>query len=1751
MAAAMTSGSAPAELYFAWVHFHEVMIDQLMLLDSGAQMSVIPLYIFAALPLCDRPVVRPEPFPITAGNGTKVHSLGVVTLEIKLQNVVVKQIFHVCGNTTQPVLGKDFLNAHNATVQHGSHSRMFLEGEEIDIFTAHGQKIHHRAVLTQACNIPPGRRAVCQAKVEGRGNIEGRVVLLEPARLLAAKAFVLAPKVITTVRHGYVTTEIFNPGDETMRVPKGTTVGVLLGTESAQQWDVPLKQSATPTAAAEAARLNHLQAGPPSTLPEHLQTMYEKNRDGLNDEEDKAFGALLTEFEDIFATNSYDLGKCNIEKHHIDTGDERPVKHQTRRPPQSQNEETKRQVTALHKAEIIRPSKSPWGSNVLLVKKKDGTWRMCVDYRELNQKTKNGDPYLLPRIDETIDSLGDAKYFCTLDLIQGYHQIELTESSKPKTAFVVPRMIPSHWEYNYMPFGVQGGPSTFQRVMDTLLQGIDQKIAMAYLDDIIVSGATPMECVRNLRLVFIRLRAADLKLKPKKCEFFRSELLYLGHIVSGDGIRCDPAKVEAVQQWIAPRTCKQVRQFLGTVNYYHRFIKSFAHIANPLFAISNKKHAFKWSEECHLAFELLKVKLTEAPIMAYPRERGRFILDTDASAYAIGAVLSQEQPSGDPRTCEKVIAYGSRTLKKCERRYCTRRREMLAIIYFVKQFKAYLYGREVLIRTDHASLKYIKQLRDPSEQFMRWIERLEEMQYTIEIRAGRLHCNADGLSRLPPCGGKRCICEGVDVMEESGEIVDDYTYLSPAFDDGEELLDAEYEALVSAADAPLIRLRPDDYDSDESDADKAEEDAGLADGEIPSEPLAPVLGRFNCYTSGPRRSPRKRLTQPIVRYGQQGHLSDEWVRENAFTFQQLWTKEEMAAEQGRDPDIAMIYKRKVNGEEKPPWEAVSGGSPALCSYWLEWNRLSIEDGMLYRRWENREGTEVNMQLLLPFKYQDEMAKQFHDAPSAAHMGRRRTHTQVQKRAFWYRMAADLKQWIRSCDVCQRRKRPGRTPHAPQRTYTAGTPNLRVSMDICGPLVQTERGNTHILVITDQYSRYTRAFALGSTDAETIAEVFERGWITQLGAPREIHSDQGTNFGSKLFKEVCKVYRGVKTRTTAYHPQSDGMVERFNQTMAAMLHALCGEEPHSWDQQLMYVCQAYNATKHAATGVEPNKLIYTYPVYFPWDAMIPQPPCDPDVTPPLYVKNMQRRMRRIHQLAREKIGHSADIQKRYSDRALSMNNYKTGDTVMLKNYVYQSGIKKLQDRYLGPFHMINCIGGNSSTYRIARAEGMKPEIVHHDRLKPYIKRADDRPSNNDWVHELAKRFTHGNSTSEIGTQTDGEPAGGDGDEAPIHNVHVTPPTSANERAGRVSQGHVRSLETINEEGASVASHEIKSFQPLNDDDDDACDYEAEATDYTTPDVWPFNDKAARPPGDTSLVNAPTSDDTDTYALSSLYELTSARKTVKVTVPEESDPRQPQHRRPGRPRRDTSRTSPGTSPSTSRTSPGASYDTSRTSPSTSTVSTLAPVALRTLPSTSHDTSPGTSYDTPGTSALSTLAPVVLCTLPSTSYDTSRTSPSTSALSTLAPVVLRTLPSTSYDTSRTSPGTSYDTSRTSPSASESDTAAQVASDTLPSVSCVESRTSTSTSAPRSSEQDTSRVPSHTSANASATTHTSTRQGTSRATNKQHTTKQTRGGVLAVRQYKIDGGRLREHTTYTTRSTQTRSNQSIVTNAKRSTKL
>ena len=450
--------------------------------------------------------------------------------------------------------------------------------------------------------------------------------------------------------------------------------------------------------------------------------------------------ALLHDYADIFSQGPKDLGQTDLAEHWIDTGDAPPLRQAPRRLPLLKREEAQRAIQEMHQQGLIEPSISPWSSPIVLVKKKDGGLRFCVDYRRLNAVTRK-DSYPLPRIDDTLEALAGMQVFSMLDLRSGYWQVPMKDTAKEKTAFSAGRGL---WQFRVMPFGLGNAPATFERLMEQVLSGLPLSVALVYIDDILVPGKTFDDHVTNLRTVFQRIREAKLKLSPHNCILLQPKVSYLGHVISGEGISTDPKKIQAISSWPSPTSVTQLRSFLGLCSYYRRFIPSFADLAKPLHKLSEAGQSFDWTLEAEATFQQLKQMLTEAPILSYPKADAPFILDTDASNYAIGAVLSQYQEGQ-----ERVIAYYSRTLSPPEKQYCVTRMELLAVVQAVQHFHSYLYGRHFTVRTDHAALKWLLNFKNPEGQVARWIQRLQEYNFEIQHRQGLKHNNADALSRRP------------------------------------------------------------------------------------------------------------------------------------------------------------------------------------------------------------------------------------------------------------------------------------------------------------------------------------------------------------------------------------------------------------------------------------------------------------------------------------------------------------------------------------------------------------------------------------------------------------------------------------------------------------------------------------------------------------------------------------------------------------------------------------------------------------------------------------------------------------------------------------------------------------------------------------------------------------------------------------------------------------------------------------------
>ena len=407
-------------------------------------------------------------------------------------------------------------------------------------------------------------------------------------------------------------------------------------------------------------------------MPKHLTELDEGSTKDLVDENQrrKVFD-LLCENADVFSSDSSDLGRTGIVKHRIITGSAEPIKQPPRRLPLAKRDVACQAIDEMLKHGVIEPSTSPWSSPVVLVAKKNATLRFCVDYRKLNEATLK-DSYPLPRIDDTLDALGGSHWFSTLDLKSGYWQVAMDPADKEKTAFTIGGGL---WHFRVMPFGLWNAPATFERLMDHILAGLPWSVCLVYLDDIIVHDRTFSEQLENLQRVFTCLKKANLKLSPEKCNLFRHEVKYLGHIISRNGVATDPAKINSVKDWPRPMRLAEVRSFLGLCSYYREFIRNFAEIANPLTRLTQKDVQFIWDSDTENAFQQLKCLLTNTPVLSFLSDEGTLILDPDASGVAIGAVLSQKQGNE-----EKVIAYFSRSLDRTQRQYCTTRRELLAVV---------------------------------------------------------------------------------------------------------------------------------------------------------------------------------------------------------------------------------------------------------------------------------------------------------------------------------------------------------------------------------------------------------------------------------------------------------------------------------------------------------------------------------------------------------------------------------------------------------------------------------------------------------------------------------------------------------------------------------------------------------------------------------------------------------------------------------------------------------------------------------------------------------------------------------------------------------------------------------------------------------------------------------------------------------------------------------------------------------------
>jgi hypothetical protein len=703
------------------------------LLDTGSEVSLVPVTMIGNLQL------EPTPHKLSAANGTPIVVLGRAKVPIYLGTRRFTVDALVTEHVLEMIIGISWLKEHRAKWDF-HHNKISIDGVSHTLCSKHENAWCRRVIVAEDVTIPPRSEYVLMTNVAYRdisaaqstNDDEWMTEASEPVRGLHVPHTLIASDVHK------VPVRIMNSTAKPITLKARTVVAdmnpveAVLPSDSAEPHDETYEQI-----------INEL------VSRVHAEVS-ESGRSQLKD--------LLMEFKHAFSTGDNNLGSTTVVAHEIDTGNAKPVRQPLRRHPPAHLEAIRQHVASMLEQGVIEPAQSPWASNVVLVKKKDDTLRCCIDYRNLNAVTHKV-AYPLPRTDMCLDAMSGACWFSTFDLRSSYHQVPLLPKDADKTAFICREGM---YRFKKMPFGLCNAGATFQRLMDITLSGLSFEVCLAYLDDIIVFSSDEASHMERLRLVLTRLLEAGLKLKPAKCALMRRSVLFLGHIISSDGIATDPQKTTAISEWPTPQNVKEVRTFLGICGYYRRFVDGFAAIAKPLYALTEKNRKFEWTTQSQEAFDRLKSSLTAPPILGMPNDTDQMVLDTDASNWAIGAVLSQRQGN-----VERVIAYASRKLSRSEANYCVTRRELLAIVYFLKYFRHYLLGRPFIVRTDHAALQWLRRTPDIAGQQARWLSVIEEYDFEIQHRPGARHGNADAMSRIP-CRKTGCRCNDESDLQVRG-----------------------------------------------------------------------------------------------------------------------------------------------------------------------------------------------------------------------------------------------------------------------------------------------------------------------------------------------------------------------------------------------------------------------------------------------------------------------------------------------------------------------------------------------------------------------------------------------------------------------------------------------------------------------------------------------------------------------------------------------------------------------------------------------------------------------------------------------------------------------------------------------------------------------------------------------------------------------------------------------------------------------
>ena len=908
---------------------------------------------------------------------------------------------------------------------------------------------------------------------------------------------------------------------------------------------------------------------------------------------------------DLFTLSDDEHGQCDLVHHKVDTGDSSPIRIPPRRTPLAMRLEVEGEIKRMLQLKVIQPSSSSWASPVVLIRKKTGELRFAIDFRAVNQVTKQA-AAILPRIDDLLDDFAGCKIYSALDMSRGFWQLPMDPETADRTGF---SSCAGHFQFNCLPFGLVNAPQQFSQVVDIVFGGLNttkDHFAHWYIDDLAISSKSLEQHIEHLNRVAQRLRWSGLMLKPSKAQFMVKEVEYLGHLVNKDGVRPLPKKLVALQDFPVPTSATEIKRFLGMCSFYRKWVPGFSTVAGPMIALLKKGTEFIWEEygQTGLAFGALKKALLSPPVLAFPDVNRPWVIETDASMVGCGALLHQPDENGDMH----LIACASKTFDSAERNYGITERETLAIVWALKFFRPWIYGSgNITVFTDHSAAGSMLQGKgDISPKHHRWLDVVADFAPKIFYKKGSLNEGADCLSRAPL---------GIRDAQPPTNKPD----ISHLF---------QYDPLV---EGEWTKRRVKALNSVVGASSEGEEEGIEQMGTVDMERASNVR--------------RRQLLDPV------------------------WKEVIEKMEGGSEPkDIGSIY-----------WTSME----------QKWN-FCILDGVLYR--VDEEGSPSGLRVVVPDQEKQPLWEQVHAGTFGGHLGEKRIFGALKRDFWWPNMRADVVKWTKNCFRCAKNY-PGHRVVPPMMPIPIGDAWETICSDVL-TLPLTESGRKHVIVFQDMFTKYAMVFPIVTYDAETTAKAFTK-WCTTFQPPVQFLSDGGPNYTSELFRRVAGAMGTKLLVTRPQHSKANGMAERFNKVLIAMLSRYA-DTVTKWDEYVDFVTFAYNITPHASTNYSPFEMCFGHLPRLPASGALQRPRLITDCDVDEYQVELIANLSEIWRIAHRYIEIAQERQKKYFDKKTKIPKYVVGGKVfLLRRELARGPNHKLLSVWEGPYLITELPNNNNA------------------------------------------------------------------------------------------------------------------------------------------------------------------------------------------------------------------------------------------------------------------------------------------------------------------------------------------------------------------------------------------------------------------------------------------------------------------------